>query len=83
MKMTRYSDPLILAILRRSEGGVPVAELCREHGMRHRLRENDLPDRFLILLIHRTARLARHHSGRFRGIIFPDDGPGVHQRKSG
>ena len=33
MKMTRYSDPRILAILRQAEGGVPVAELCREHGM--------------------------------------------------
>ena len=33
MKMTRYSEPQILAILRQAEGGVPLAELCREHGM--------------------------------------------------
>lgn len=33
MKMTRYSEPQILAILREAEGGVPVSELCREHGM--------------------------------------------------
>ncbi len=33
MKMTRFSEPQILAILRQGEGGVPVAELCREHGM--------------------------------------------------
>jgi putative transposase len=33
MKMTRYSEPQILAILRQAEGGVPVAELCREHCM--------------------------------------------------
>ena len=33
MKTSRYSEPQILAILRRAEGGVPVAELCREHGM--------------------------------------------------
>ena len=33
MKMTRYSEPQILAILRQAEGGVPVYELCREHGM--------------------------------------------------
>ena len=33
MKMTRYSEPQILAILRQAEGGVPVSELCREHGM--------------------------------------------------
>jgi len=33
MKKTRYSGPQILAILRQAEGGVPVSELCREHGM--------------------------------------------------
>ena len=33
MKAMRYSDPQILSILRQAEGGVPVAELCREHGM--------------------------------------------------
>ena len=33
MKMTRCSEPQILAILRQGEGGVPVSELCREHAM--------------------------------------------------
>ena len=33
MKTSRYSDPLILSILRQAEGGVAVADLCREHGM--------------------------------------------------
>jgi len=33
MKMTRFNEPQFLAILRQAEGGVPVAELCREHGM--------------------------------------------------
>ena len=33
MKITRYSEPQILAILRQGEGGVPVSELCREHAM--------------------------------------------------
>ena len=33
VKMTRHSQLRILAILRQAEGGVPVAELCREHGM--------------------------------------------------
>ena len=33
MKMTRYSEPKFLSILRQAEGGVPVSELCREHGM--------------------------------------------------
>jgi putative transposase len=33
MKTSRYSEPQILAILRQAEGGVPVADLCREHAM--------------------------------------------------
>jgi putative transposase len=33
MKTSRYSDAQILSILRQADGGVPVAELCREHGM--------------------------------------------------
>lgn len=33
MKMSRFSEPQILAILRQAEGGVPVPDLCREHGM--------------------------------------------------
>ena len=33
MKMSRFSEPQILAMLRQAEGGVPVPELCREHGM--------------------------------------------------
>ncbi|SHF64067.1 Transposase, partial [Acidocella aminolytica 101 = DSM 11237] len=33
MKQSKYSEAQILSILRQAEGGVPVAELCREHGM--------------------------------------------------
>lgn len=33
MRKSRYSDSQILAILKQNESGVPVAELCREHGM--------------------------------------------------
>lgn len=33
MKRSRYSDSQILNILKQAENGVPVAELCREHGM--------------------------------------------------
>ena len=33
MKQSKYSESQILAILRQAEGGVPVAQLCREHGM--------------------------------------------------
>jgi len=33
MKNGRYSDGQIMAILKQAEGGVPVSELCREHGM--------------------------------------------------
>ncbi|OCX58608.1 transposase, partial [Thioclava sp. SK-1] len=33
MKTSRYTEAQILAILRQAEGGVRVAELCRDHGM--------------------------------------------------
>ena len=33
IKNGRYSDAQIMAILKQAEGGVPVSELCREHGM--------------------------------------------------
>ena len=33
MKTSRYREARILSILRQAEGGVPVAELCREYGM--------------------------------------------------
>ncbi|QBY00883.1 IS3 family transposase [Rhodophyticola sp. CCM32] len=33
MKNGRYSDAQIMAILKQADGGVPVSELCREHGM--------------------------------------------------
>jgi putative transposase len=33
MKKSRYSDNQILSILKQAETGIPVSELCREHGM--------------------------------------------------
>ena len=33
MKTSRFSDSQIMAILKQAENGVPVPELCREHGM--------------------------------------------------
>ena len=33
MKKTRFSETQIMTILKQAEGGVPVPELCREHGM--------------------------------------------------
>lgn len=33
MKTTRYSESKILLILRQAADGVPVSDLCREHGM--------------------------------------------------
>ena len=33
MKTSRYTEAQIIAILRQAEGGLPVSELCREHGM--------------------------------------------------
>lgn len=33
MKNGRFSDAQIIGILKQAESGVPVCELCREHGM--------------------------------------------------
>ena len=33
MKNSRFSEAQIMSILKQAEGGVPVSELCREHGM--------------------------------------------------
>lgn len=33
MRKSRFTDRQILAILKQAEGGVPVPDLCREHGM--------------------------------------------------
>ena len=33
MKTGRYSDAQIMEILKQAESGVPISELCREHGM--------------------------------------------------
>ena len=33
MKTSRFSDSQIIAILKQAEGGSPISELCREHGM--------------------------------------------------
>ena len=33
MKASRFSDSQILGILKQAENGIPVTELCREHGI--------------------------------------------------
>ena len=33
MKKSKFSDSQIMAILKQAESGIPVPELCREHGM--------------------------------------------------
>ncbi len=33
MRTSRFSDSQIIAILKQAEGGSPVPELCREHGI--------------------------------------------------
>ena len=33
MKNGRFSDAQIMAVLKQADGGLPVSELCREHGM--------------------------------------------------
>jgi len=33
MKKSRFSDNQIIGILKQAESGIPVPQLCREHGM--------------------------------------------------
>ncbi len=33
MKIGRFNEPQIIGILKQAESGIPVSELCREHGM--------------------------------------------------
>jgi putative transposase len=33
MKISRFSDSQIIAVLKQAEAGSPVPELCREHGI--------------------------------------------------
>jgi putative transposase len=33
LKKSRFTDSQIIAILKQAEGGTPVPELCREHGI--------------------------------------------------
>ena len=33
MKISRFSESQIIGILKQADSGVPVAELCRQHGM--------------------------------------------------
>ena len=33
MKKSRFTDSQIIAVLKQAEGGTPLPELCREHGI--------------------------------------------------
>jgi len=33
MKKSRFTDSQIIAVLKQAEGGTPVPELCRQHGI--------------------------------------------------
>jgi putative transposase len=37
MKTSKYTEARIILILRQVQGGMPVPELCREHGMSNSL----------------------------------------------
>lgn len=64
MKKSRFSDSQILSILKQAEGGAPVPELCREHGMSsatfHKWRRRNA---------RRKMQEARNYAG-FRGINY-------------
>lgn len=33
MKKSRFTEAPIMGVLRQAEGGLPVSELCRQHGI--------------------------------------------------
>lgn len=33
MKISKYSDSLVMSILKQAQTGIPVPNLCREHGI--------------------------------------------------
>ena len=39
MKKSRFTDSQIMSILKQAEKGVPVPELCREHGSISRIKQ--------------------------------------------
>ena len=39
MKKSRYTDSQILSILKQANSGIPVPQLCREHGMSSRYKK--------------------------------------------
>ncbi|WP_050525961.1 transposase [Pseudorhodobacter aquimaris] len=78
MKKSRYTEAQILSILRQGEGGVPVAELCREHGMSNasfykwRAKYGGMPSRAFAL--QNPAGYRRVHDQ-------PDEGHGVRRKR--
>ena len=38
MKKSRYSEEQIIAVLKEHQAGIPVAEVCRKHGIREVVR---------------------------------------------
>mgnify|MGYP006000247391 CR=1 FL=1 len=59
MKNGRYSDAQIMAILKQVEGGTPVSELYREHGMAAQASTNGDPASAVWILGHDTISPAQ------------------------
>lgn len=49
MKKSRFTDSQILAILKQAENGIPVTELCRQHGMSSAVSVYGFLDTFLLI----------------------------------
>jgi putative transposase len=97
MKKSRYTDSQILNILKQAENGVPIPELCREHGMssatfykwraKYGGMDASLMARMKELerenrqLKQRLSRKPLKKSGK--AVLSPQDGKGSREREKG
>ena len=82
MKRTRFTEEQIIAILKEQEAGVPVADLCRKHGVSNasiykwkaKSRRMDVSDaRQLKTLETNNARLKKLLVGRMLDVSIVKD----------
>src|SRR3954453_3170442 len=82
MKRSRYTEEQIIGILKEQEAGVPVAELCRKHGMsdaRYRRRRPD--DGLLRERLNELAAQRRRFGYRRLWVLLRREGHAVNKKR--